>query len=340
MFRKKQLLSNIAISLATILVALTLFGCSSPGKQSSTTGTEDKTITLTALTSWPLDTLTAKPFVLFKEEVEKQSGGKIKIDWKGGPEAVKEIEQAESVGRGVADITFTTAAYYTSQVPEAKILDFSTLSPAEERKTGALDYLSGIMEKKIGVKFLGRGNSGRQYAFYTTKPVQSSADLKGLQLRGNPTYLPAMNSVGAKMVNIPIGEMYTSIERGVVDGTAFTNVDLITNGLHEVLKYKIKPYFWQSGSGFLFNLKKWDSLDTTQKDILLKAIESVENQYAQIFKEQIDSEDKKIQEAGMKIITLSDAQDFTKKLNEAAKTELEKAVGPAQAEELKKRFLK
>jgi TRAP-type C4-dicarboxylate transport system substrate-binding protein len=77
-----------------------------------------QTVTLKAVTAWPKTSTEFKAFTFFQESLDRvvaqKAPGQLKIQFIGGPEAVKTNDQVEALQRGMVDIVFTTNAYYVS----------------------------------------------------------------------------------------------------------------------------------------------------------------------------------------------------------------------------------
>ncbi|MCJ7746096.1 MAG: hypothetical protein MUP27_00015, partial [Desulfobacterales bacterium] len=147
-----------------------------------------ETLTLKAVTGWPKTSSENKSFFIFTELVEQMVAKKypdeMKINYVGGPEAVKSTDQVQACQRGMVDMAFTTNAYYLSILPEVDAYKLSDFTPMEERTNGALKYLNDLHEKK-GLYLLSRLGLGEKFHLYLKKPIQS-ADLKGLNIRVSP----------------------------------------------------------------------------------------------------------------------------------------------------------
>ncbi len=96
-----------------------------------------ETITLKAVTAWPKTASEYKAFSTFVEKVDqlvsKRAPGEMKIQYVGGPEAVKTPDQVQAAQRGMIDLVFTTTAYYVSVLPEVDAIKLSDYKPSEER---------------------------------------------------------------------------------------------------------------------------------------------------------------------------------------------------------------
>jgi TRAP-type C4-dicarboxylate transport system substrate-binding protein len=117
----------------------------------------------------------------------------------------------------------------------------------------------------MGVKYLGWFDSGVCYNLWTrtSRPSMPTAiwKVEGLKLRGNNVYNAFFtNYLGAQVIDLPTGEVYAALQRGVVDATGWTQIGLIDLKWNEFLNYRIEPCFFSTDLGVIVNLEKWDSL--------------------------------------------------------------------------------
>lgn len=98
--------------------------------------------------------------------------------------------------------------------------------------------------------------------FHTaSKPLRSIADFKGIKMRTASPYVTlALKRFGAIPVEMPITETYTSLERGVVDGTVVPFEGLIIFKLQELVKYTTLADFYTVTMAVLMNERKWNKL--------------------------------------------------------------------------------
>ncbi len=130
---------------------------------------------------------------------------------------------------------------------------------------------------KHGLKSIIGGNTGNQMGGWFKKEIKSIDDLKGLKMRIPGFAGEIMAKVGAKSTNIPAGELYTSLDRGVIDALEWVGPSLdLRMGFH-----KIAPYYYtgwhEPGSEmqFLINLKKFNSLPQDLQSILITTMKFV-----------------------------------------------------------------
>ena len=120
---------------------------------------------------------------------------------------------------------------------------------------------------------LGWVDSGIRFNLWSTKEpkLDSSGhiDIKGFKVRGNPIYNAFLtNYLGAQVINLTSAELYTALERGTVDITAWTQIGLMDLNWDRYIKYRILPEFFSTDLLILFNQKKWQALTPKTREIL------------------------------------------------------------------------
>ncbi|MDO4301501.1 MAG: TRAP transporter substrate-binding protein [Clostridia bacterium] len=109
--------------------------------------------------------------------------------------------------------------------------------------------------------------------FYTTKPVKSPDDLKGLKLRvqQSPSNVSMVKAFGAAAAPMSFGEVYTAIQQGVIDGAENNELALTNNKHGEVAKYYIYDRHQMVPDMMIGNVKFLDSLDEEERKIFDEA---------------------------------------------------------------------
>jgi TRAP-type C4-dicarboxylate transport system substrate-binding protein len=199
--------------------------------------------TLTYLTAWPSNSYDSDGFIKFIEKVQKEADekypGELKLVFKGGPEVVHTMEQVEACRKGVISMVLSAPSYYASAMPELDILGLTSMKPWEQRATGLFEYVDKLHNEKTNTHYLGQTGIGVPFQIHLSKPMKTVDDLKGMNLRVSPTNIPFLKAVGAVPVGMPPSDIYTAMERGVVQGyilPAYTAKDF---GLIKVTKYLI-----------------------------------------------------------------------------------------------------
>jgi TRAP-type C4-dicarboxylate transport system substrate-binding protein len=164
---------------------------------------------------------------------------------------------------------------------------------------------------------LARTVDNNPFHLYLTKPI-AGPDLSGLKLRITPVYRDFFQALGATVIQTAPGEVYTALERGVVDGYGWPITGILDLGWHEKTKYRVDPGFYSAEVSILVNKRKWDSLTPEQRAVLTKAGEEIEAAHGEVLKENED-EAAKQKAAGIQVITLSGAagEEWRRKAYEA-----------------------
>jgi len=267
-------------------------------------------VILKAVTGWPKTSSENKAFFIFTELVEqmvaKKYPGELKINYIGGPEAVKNTDQVQAAQRGMVDMVFTTNAYYLSVLPEVDAYKLSEFTPMEERAKGAYKYMNELHEKK-GLYLLGRLGLSEKFYLYLKKPVQS-ADLKGLNIRVSPMYLQIIKGLGGNPVVIPPTEVYVALERNVVDGFCWPAVGIRDWGWQKQVKYIVEPGFYQVPNPLVMNLNVWKKLPKKFQDLLTEASIEAEKKAVAYFDQLAKDERPILIKEGLQVINLPAAE--------------------------------
>lgn len=281
-------------------------------------------VTIKAVTAWPKTVWEVGNFnkfmELMKENVAKKHPGELEIQYLGGPEVTPTNEQVEACRMGVVDMVFTTDGYYVSAVPEVNALSVSKLDGWEERAAGVNDFLDKIHREKVSCVYLGRLGHNLPFTIYTTKPVKGIADLAGMKIRCSQTLIPVLKKLGAQPVVIPPTEVYTALERGVVDGYVFPAGLIRDWGWEKVTKFVINPGFYNGANMVLMNQKKWDQSSDDLKKLLIESVDEAARFAKQRSVDLIKNEVDAFKKMGIQYIVLPPAE--AKTLTDAADSSL------------------
>jgi TRAP-type C4-dicarboxylate transport system substrate-binding protein len=295
--------------------------------------------TLRAVSSFQEGTAFAKPFEEFIEKVNADGKGIVRITYVGGPKAMPPFEVGNAVKSGVVDVANVTSAFYTNLMPEAEALKLATRTIQEQRQNGAWEYLNKLHNEKLNAWYLARTGDGVPFHLYLNKPIDK-ADLKGLTIRVTPIYRAFFTELGANLVQTAPGEVYTALERGVVDGYGWPIQGIFDLGWQEKTKFRVDPGFYQVDVNILVNLDRWKKLSDAQRAVLTKAAQWVEERNARNVSLNA-AEIKRQGEAGIKAITLSGAElaRWNATAQDAGWAYVKK-IAPQHADELRKLLTK
>ena len=268
--------------------------------------------TITAVHAFPESLIYTKSFLEFVDKVNAAGEGVVQIEVRGGPEAIGMFQQPDAVRDGVVDMVYTPGSFYAGALPEKDALVTSNITGAEARANGGIELIDQIHQEKMGVKYLGWFDSGVCYNLWTrdepTLDADGNLDVSGLKLRGNAVYNAFFTDyLGAQVIDLPTTEVYSALERGVVDATGWTQIGLIDLKWNVFLNYRIEPCFFSTDLGTIVNLEKWNSLSEESRTILQDVAIAHEAESAAKLGAVRDEDFAKLEEAGMKVVTLEGA---------------------------------
>lgn len=314
MLKSKKLL---VLLLCLALTAFLAVGCGGGGQQqqpsdpqqgaSKTDTPSQEKYELTFVSAFPKGAAEHFGFWLFYDEVEKRLGDRLTIKYLGGEEVVGYFEQWEMLSKGVFDIGHIPGNMAKNFLPIAETMHLSQIKPWEERENGVYDILRKEFEEKMNVIYLGKtAGKGYNYVYYTNFRVDSLDDFKGKTMRVAPIFVPHLTALGAGSVTMPAGEVYTAMERGVVDGFGWPTLGPMDYGWYEVTKYRIDPGFYPTGLPICINADAWYKLPEDIRTELEEIMKDVEKDCYEKMAALVEEETKGIQENGMEIIVLPD----------------------------------
>ncbi|NNE51428.1 MAG: TRAP transporter substrate-binding protein DctP [Sulfitobacter sp.] len=265
--------------------------------------------TITAVHAFPESLIYTKSFLEFVDKVNEAGDGVVQIEVRGGPEAIGMFQQPDAVRAGVVDMVYTPGSFYAGALPEKDALVASNLTAVETRENGGIALIDEIHQEKMGLKYLGWFDSGVCYNLWTrnepTLDDGGNLDVSGLKLRGNAVYNAFFTEyLGAQVIDLPTTEVYSALERGVVDATGWTQIGLIDLKWNEFLNYRIEPCFFSTDLGVIVNLDKWNSLSDEAKQIVQDVAIAHEKDSASKLGAKRDEDFAALDEQGMKVVTL------------------------------------
>ncbi|WP_188093542.1 TRAP transporter substrate-binding protein DctP [Marinobacter salinexigens] len=264
-----------------------------------------------AVHAFPQSLIYTQSFLEFVDEVNKQGEGVVHIRVLGGPEVIGLPQQPDAVRNGVADMAYTAASFYSGTVPERDVLISSNTNAIYARESGGLDLLNKVHQEKMGVYYLGWFDSGVNYNLYTINEpkldAEGNLDMSGIRLRSNPVYDAFFTDyLKAQPISLPTTDVYSALERGIVDATGWTQIGMKDLNWDKFLNYRIEPSFYSTDMGVIVNLKKWNSLSDEAKDILQRVAIEHERKSAEAFAELSETQQAELVDGGMTPVVLED----------------------------------
>jgi TRAP-type C4-dicarboxylate transport system substrate-binding protein len=255
----------------------------------------------------------------FAKGVEKATNGGTKFIM-SGPETVPPFEQLQPVATGVFQMLFTHAIYHYGTTGLAVGLDAVRGDLEARRKSGMVEAIDKHYQK-LGLKLVAVPISATKgYHMVLRAPVGASGDLQGRKIRGTPSYHTVIGMLGASPVVLPGGEVYSALEKGVVDGAAWPASGVLGMRWYEVAKYMLRPSFGLAHYLFLMNLNAWNRLTDAERNILLTEGHKAEETWFKEYDKMVQEEEGALIQRGMQITEMGAEQ----------KTKLQPAWAQAQ----------
>jgi TRAP-type C4-dicarboxylate transport system substrate-binding protein len=254
-----------------------------------------------------------------QKAADEKYPGQLKIMFKGGPELVPINEQIVAIEKGMVDLMYTSPGFYASKMPELDLMNITPMKPWEEKAVGMNEYLDKLHNEKVNAHYLVRNGIGRGHQFGLIKPISKLDDFKGMGVRGNPTTVQIIKALGANPVQIAPGDVYTALERGVVQAHITPPIMLRTLGLVKVTKYLLFPQFFDSPNVLVVNLNTWKKLPKHLQDLMTEEADKHSRRMVAFNEDLEKNELEFFKSQGMQFIDLpkEEADRFMKIANDA-----------------------
>ena len=222
----------------------------------------------------------------FAERVTAMSGGRLTIKVHGAGELVPAMGVFDAVRDGSAEMGHSASYYWKGKHPATPFFTAVPFGLTAQELNSWMNFGGGQelwdeLYGEFGIKPLPCGNSGTQMAGWFRKEINSLDDIKGLKIRAPGLAGEVMQRIGATPVQMPGGEVFTSMQTGALDAADWVGpYNDLTFGLHKVAKYYYYPG-WQEPGAMLeltINKEKWDALPEDLQAIVKSAAEA-ENQH-------------------------------------------------------------
>jgi len=263
--------------------------------------------TFSLLASWgPNNTTAYMPGLQFKTNLEKASGGKMSVRI-SGPEAVPPFEQLQPVSAGAFEMLYTHPAYHSKGLAAAaEIVPFGI---DRLRSSGVWGFIDSYYQKTHNLKILSLVPVGTEgYHCYLRQPLSAQGDWNGRKLRGVPNQSGVIKALGGVPVVMPMGDVYSALEKGVVDGACAPANVLLATKHYEVAKYRVEPRFGLLVSLIGMNLERWKKLSKAQQTTLVSVGLQTERDTARIGDEILAKDNKTLEGLGVQVLQLPAAK--------------------------------
>ncbi len=244
--KKKYFL--IFLSLAVVITVVLLIPNFNPSAYSA------KVIRLKVAMYFPPPTFQSKVLEEFCRELEKRTGGVVKVDYYTGGSLLKAPAMFDGIVNGVADIGYSHVYYTAGRMPVTEAAGLPLGYPSAWVASQALnDFYQEFKPKEFdAVKVLWLNASPNSAIATAKKPIRKLEDLKGLTIRAPGQAGEVIKALGGTPAPTPMMEVYDALSKGVIDGEASNFETLIAFKFAEVVKYTTSV--WQINNPFPFYL--------------------------------------------------------------------------------------
>lgn len=332
------------IASVVVLAAVVLVGAYAEGRRDVAAGPVKLTFSSVSV---PDDAHT-KAMTVFKEEVERLSGGQITVDVYHSGQLFNQTAEQDAIRQGTVDMVYTSAQWNAQFIPKLGMFGAAFTFQSYDQMTKTFNGPIGktLFEEiaaSQGIRPLTAYYLGTRQLNLTEKvgPVTKPEQMRGVKLRvpNSPTWIAMGKALGANPTPMAFGEVYMGLKTGVVDGQ---DNPLPTNRnakFYEVTKYIVLTNHVVDSTWPTINEAKWRSLSKHQQDWVLAAAAKarefcdktvLENEASLIafFKEQgltvIENPDRAAFAAFAKNSYLTESKDLSKDWDMALYDEVQK----------------
>ncbi len=246
--------------------------------------------------------------VFMQQRLDSLSDGTLRIQIYPSQQLGTERQLLELLQLGSIGMTKVASAVLEGFADEYKVLSLPYLFRDEAHRHASLEGSAGrkilLSSEPYWLRGLAYYDAGSRSFYTTDQPIYSPSDLEGLKIRTleSATQVRMVNSLGGSATPIAWGEIYTSLQQGVVDGAENNPPSFYTSRHYEVSKYYSLDEHTGLPDVLLISTIIWDQLTPIQREwVQQSADESAEYQKI-LWKAATDEALEKVQEAGVQII--------------------------------------
>ena len=221
----------------------------------------------------------------YVKRVNEMAGGRLRIDYLVAGAVVKPFEVMDAVNKGVLDAGHHVPVYWYGKSKVASLFGSGPINGCDAPQTLAWIYRGGGMElyqellKKLNIDVVGyfAMPMPTQPLGWFKNPITDANGLKGLKYRTVGLAADLMQELGAKVTQLPGGEIIPALDKGVIDAFEFNNpTSDMRFGAQDVIKNYMMGSYHQAMEFFeiAFNKKKWNSLPKDLQAILRYGVEA------------------------------------------------------------------
>jgi tripartite ATP-independent transporter DctP family solute receptor len=252
------------------------------------------------------------------KKLEAATNGRIKVQMFSGAVLGQEKEAVEQTQLGAIQLARISLGVIGPVVPEVDVFnmpfvfrDIAHMRKVIDGEVGD-DLLAKVTASPARLVGLGWMDGGSR-SLYTKKPVRSPADLKGQKIRmmGNPVFVDTMNAMGGNGIAMAYGEVFTSLQTGVIDGAENNPPSYFTaNHYTTPAKYYSQTNHLIIPEILVMSKVAWDKLNAADQALVKKAAREAQLEQRALWDKSVTEYSAKLKAAGVEFINIDNKPFF------------------------------
>jgi tripartite ATP-independent transporter DctP family solute receptor len=246
------------------------------------------------------------------KKLDAATSGRIKIQTFPGAVLGQEKEAVEQTQLGAIQIARISLGVVGPVVPEVDVFnmpfvfrDVKHMRAVIDGPIGQelLDKVSASSARLVGLGWMDGGSR----SLYTKKPVRTPADLKGQKIRmmGNPLFVDTMNAMGGNGISMAYGEVFTSLQTGVIDGAENNPPSYFTaNHYNTPAKFYTQTNHLIIPEILVMSKVAWDKLSAADQALVKKLAREAQMEQRQLWDKSVEEYSGKLKAAGVQFINI------------------------------------
>lgn len=249
-----------------------------------------------------------KAMVFMGERIAEESEGRMRLDIYPSQQLGTERETLELLQIGSLDMTKVSSSVVEGFEPVYKVFSVPFLFQDDTHRYSVLDSRVGqeILEagRKIRLKGLAYYDAGTRSFYTKEKPVLHPDDLAGLKIRvqESPAAIQMVNALGGSATPIAWGELYTSLQQGVVDGAENNPPSFYTSRHYEVARHYSLNEHTAVPDLLFMSLYTWERMTPDEQRIVERAAAASVTYQRELWQESTRESLEKVVEAGVNVV--------------------------------------
>ncbi|WP_040604287.1 TRAP transporter substrate-binding protein [Sagittula stellata] len=255
------------------------------------------------------------------EMLEERSDGRICVEVFHSAQLGEEKDTIEQTQLGVIDLNRVSLGPFNNIIEETKVFSL----PYIFRGT---DHMHAVVDGEVGEKILNEFQNhqlvglayydGGSRSFYNSqKPITSIEDMEGLKFRvmQSDVFVDMVDALGANATPLPYGEVYSSIQTGVIDGAENNWPSFESSGHYEVAGYYTLDQHLIVPEVLVMSQASWNKLSPEDQELVRQAAKDSVPIMRELWAEREKASEEKVRAAGVEIIDDIDKQPFMDAMN-------------------------